>query len=380
MKMANLEAHITMKLKFKSWLQTSQHVLTFLLTLIAILSLKAQAEPYLAVKTGLKCGSCHVNPIGGGQRNQFGNIYGATQLAAKPLDFSVAEVGKINEYLSLGGNLRYNAEYSKDDNDNKVTGFRTDSAQIYLSVTPKNSDLTFYLDQQVAPGSALNREAFVLYRFDSNKYIKAGKMYLPVGLRIEDDTAFIKQVSGFNFDSSDHGIELAIDWTNTQVNLFISNGTSAVSNDDDKILAGVRVEHLFNGFRVGSTLLHNDGEDDGQTLFNLYGGWQWQALTFLSEIDWIKTESGPTTDIEQLIGFFEVNYQWQPGVNVKLTSEYYDPNLDIDEDHETRYSLLTEYTPFSGLQLRGGVRIADSIPQRAERNSTRLFVQAHVYF
>lgn len=345
-----------------------------------VMGFEAKAEPYLAVKTGLKCSTCHVNPVGGGQRNQFGNIYGANQLAAKPLDFSVAEVGKINDYLNLGGNLRYNAEFSEDDSDNKVTGFRTDSAQIYLSVTPKDSPLTFYLDQQIAPGSALNREAFALYRFSANHYVKAGKMFVPVGLRIEDDSAFIKQVTGFNFDSSDHGVELGLDFGKTLVNLFVSNGTGAVSNDDDKLLVGGRLEQIYDAFRVGSTLLHNDSESGGQTLFNLYGGWRWRELTFLSEVDWISTSAQDNEDIEQLICFFEVNYQWRQGMNIKLTSEYYDPNLDVDEDQETRYSLLTEYTPFSGLQLRTGLRVADSIPQKPQRNSQKFFVQAHVYF
>src|SRR5712692_2058342 len=76
----------------------------------------ARAEPYLAVRSGLKCASCHVNPTGGGKRTEFGNVYSQTALAEERLDPAtgkaepVAETGaqpalwtgKINDHLAVG--------------------------------------------------------------------------------------------------------------------------------------------------------------------------------------------------------------------------------------------------------------------------------------
>jgi len=365
---------------------TGKVLLTISLLVVSFLliSLSIKAEPYLAVKNNLQCSACHVNPNGGGLRNEFGKIYGQSILPAKANSFDSVKLARLTQYLSIGADGRFNANFQKTEekDDNTSQSFEVSSAQLYINIAIPNSGLSFYLDQQMAPGSAINREAIAMYKFESGDYIKAGKLFLPYGLRIEDDTAFIRQATGMNFDNSDNGVEYGLNYHNTAVNFYVANGTSQASNNDDSLLYGLRAEHLFSNFRVGASAVLNDGDKQVQML-NLYAGTQWRDFTFLTEIDYLVLEAANSVnqqDIKQLATLAEINYQWQPGWNFKLTTEYFDPDQGIDEDEQTRYSFISEYTPMSNIQLRFGIRLKQDIPQKPVQNYDSAFIQTHFYF
>ena len=364
--------------------------LKFSCMLMAALTLSfiSQAEPYLAIKNNLKCMACHVNPNGGGLRNDFGKIYGQSMLPARASRFDSAKIAKLTQFLSIGADARFNANYQKSDSKQNQTNksFEVASTQFYLNFDIADSGLSFYLDQQVAPGSAINREAYVKYQFSQGHFIKAGKLFLPYGLRIEDDSAFIRQATGMNFDNSDNGVEYGLDYQQGTINFYLANGTSQASNNDDSFLYGVRIEHLFSAFRLGASAILNDGEQEVQ-MVNFYGGAQWADFTFLAEVDYLRQEGltsassqNLSQNIEQQVVFAEINYQWRKGWNFKLTAEYFDPNQNIDEDHQTRHSFVTEYTPISNVQLRLGFRHNEDIPQKPQQNYDVVFLQSHFYF
>jgi hypothetical protein len=343
----------------------------------------ANAEPYLAFKNNTQCSTCHINPAGGGARNTYGAYYGTHVLPQTAGSLELFDAGKMGDTFRIGADLR--AQYYQTDSDEgeDTRGFETQSGQLYLVLQPKDSRFSLYIDEQIAPGGALNRETFILTKLNGQHFLKAGRIMLPYGIRLEDDSAFIRQASGFNFDTGDNGVELGLQYTKTLFNFAISNGSSGLNNDDENLQFLARSEYLGNNWRIGASALYNDADIGARTQANVFGGFVWQGFVFLAEADLIEDESIETIPgeyQEQRVGLLEVNREISKGYNIKFTTEYLDPDDNIDENHRVRNSLLLEYTPFANLQIRGGVRKGEDIPQREEGNYLNFFAQLHFYY
>lgn len=360
-------------------------------SLCIFISAHTFAEPYLAFKNNLPCAACHLNPIGGGARNTYGAYYGTNVLPQNGGSPVLFDAGNLSETFRIGANLRANYEQMEFDKDVKAQsaasqdsrGFQTQTGQIYLVLQPKDSRFSLYIDEQVAPGGALNRETFVLARLMDGSYLKAGKIMLPYGIRLQDDSAFIRQASGINFNNSDNGVELGLQYTHALINFAVTNGSSGLTNDDKRMQYLLRSEYIGNNWRAGASAILNDAALGQRTMYNIFGGFNWLGFTFLAEADQIKDESVSHvigSYETQRVSFFEVNRELFKGLNLKLTTEYLDPDTHIDENQRTRHSLLVEYTPFANIQIRGGVRSGKDIPQRVQGNYSNLFAQVHFYY
>ena len=107
------------------------------LTLVALWrATPAAAEPYLAVEEGYKCNVCHVNPTGGGLRNDFGLTYAKVLLPAETVDNTLDSWnGKITDRLRVGGDLR--TDWSRDTAPNSPSQQPFSSSNsAYMPISP----------------------------------------------------------------------------------------------------------------------------------------------------------------------------------------------------------------------------------------------------
>lgn len=345
----------------------------------------AEAEPYLAVREGLKCAACHVNPSGGGMRNTYGNVYAQTRLPAQTVDLGTTEpwTGTLNRWFAVGGDWRGAASYTdipdeQAENDAQ-NSFDTQELRAYLAATLLPNRLLLYADQRFAPGST-NLEAYArLSTQDGRYYLKAGQMFLPYGLRLEDDSAYIRQVSGINFNTPDNGVELGYEGGAWTAQMMVSNGTAGGPEQDQGKQLSLHAAYVRPVWRLGASFNLNDADAGTRRMQNVYAGLRTGPLAWLAEADYIVDESFP--DRRGLwAGLLEANWGLRQGHNLKLSGEYFDPDDDVDEDQQTRYSLLWELTPIQFLQSRLGLRVYDGIPQNDLQNRRLLFWELHAFF
>lgn len=370
---------------------TKKFLPTIVLFMVSAFSLNSVlAEPYLAQRYGQKCMACHTNITGGGKRTAAGNGY-ALALTDSPLTTKFNPV--LSEQISVGGNFRADYTYtgfdSPDSNAQGVTGneiedtssFNVNAGNLYLEFG-LSEDITFYLDQEVAPEGGRTREAIAIKRgvLGDNDYIKAGRFYLPFGHRLQDDAAFIREVTSFNFDNSDTGVEYGIDKDKLSFRLAVSNGTQGAGETNKDKQASTLLEWVDTKYRVGVSASVNNGlNQTSRNAYALFGGLTLGKWVFLAEVDLIEDEVG-TAKNTSLAGFLEANYLVTPSTNIKLSYDFHDPNDDLDEDERTRFSLLGETFLNQFSQLRYGIRRADGIPQNTLQNQTQAFTEYHIFF
>jgi hypothetical protein len=351
-----------------------------LLILCALAWGTSRAEPYLAVQQGHKCMACHVNPTGGGMRNTFGDVWGQTVLPAKHVDTGDPWTGELSRFLAIGGNLRATASATDVPNQPQASSFDTDEMRVYLEVRAIPDRLSLYVDQRFAPGGSANQEAYGRLWFDDNRfYVKAGQMYLPYGLRLQDDAAFIRQVPGINFTTPDRGVEVGMELAQWSVQLAGSNGTAGGPEVDSGKQYSLRVEHVRSVWRAGASFNFNDATGGSRQMQNVFAGVRTGPIAWLAEADYVLDASF-APHRKQAAGLIEANWLVRKGNNLKLTAEHFDPDREVSEDQQNRFSLVWEYTPLQFVQLRIGARYYDGIPQNDLQNRREVFAQLNGYF
>src|SRR5690606_39177867 len=258
----------------------------------ALLAGGAGAEPYLAVHTGLKCVTCHVNPSGGGMRNAFGNAWARNELAARivtPAGVEAADGGRAGEmlrYLAVGGDVRAGIDYDDPPGLESQSEFATSRATLYAALRAIPNLLTIYRDEQVAPGGAAAREAYALLTPAGGRYtIRAGKFFLPHGLRLQDDTAFGRQITGITSATPDHGVELGLELPRWSVQLGVTNGTGGAGENDSTKQTSLHASYILPRWRIGASYNFNNADLGDREIRGAYVGWRTGPIAWLAEAD-----------------------------------------------------------------------------------------------
>jgi hypothetical protein len=352
-----------------------------MLTIVALLrAAPAAAEPYLAVQEGYKCNVCHVNPTGGGLRNDFGLTYAKVLLPAETIDNALDSwSGKITDRLRVGGDLR--ADWTRDTAPNTASqhAFALEQFRVYADLTIIPDRLGIYVDEQIAPNGSQNQEAYVHYgNAKEGFYFKGGQFYVPFGWRLQDQTAFVREVSGISMATPDKGVEVGYEHASWSAQFDLTNGiANATTGSGYQVTTQVAyVKPIWRVGIAGSSTQSNAGD---KRVGGLFAGLKTGPVAWLAEADLVHDDSFPGGRT-LAAGLFEGDWRILKGHNLKLTAEYFDPDRSIGNDQQTRYSMVYEYTPLPFLQLRAGYRHNFGIPQNNAQHQQLILAELHGYF
>jgi len=375
----------------------------------------SRAEPYMAVREGLPCAACHTNITGGGKRTDLVATHANEILHVPDWDFmstfnrpTDAFTGEINQYVALGADLRvsYQAVFQDEpnadgevDNDKIFRGnllnndVLVNEAVGYFEARLIPDVLSIYVDQQVAPNTN-NREAWGMIKLPWwGSFMKAGRMFLPYGLQLEDDTAFIREGyngsanTGFGFDQSQAAFEVGVQPDPVSAIVAVSNGTSS---DNDVQVTGT-LSAMFTdvpvvrNVYVGGSFSTVNPPGSSTTLFGFFAGFNLYQLTVLGEIDFGNYRNSQTNgaNVGTFISYVEADYLFFDWLNLKTAFNYadYDGSLAIHtDDSENRFEIGLE--PFINrfFQPRLFYYIGNGVRSLPSHNQNVLMAQLHFFF
>jgi hypothetical protein len=353
-----------------------------LVALLAALTLApraALAEPYLAVESGLKCGNCHVNPTGGGKRNAFGTLYARNEISARAVELAEGRApwtgDVVSRWLAVGADWRGGYESVDVPGFDEESGTDVSRVTAYAELRLLPQLLSVYVDQKIAPDGSENRESYLLVTPSDGKFtIKAGQMFVPFGLRLEDDETFVRQATGVSFLTPKDGVELGLELANWSAQVAVLEG--ATSSDDEWSASAVYVQPRW---RVGASVNSSEDAFGEREMQSVFAGLKTGPFSWLAEVSLIE-DRAPAGSTDSLATLLEGNWRLRKGHNLKVGYEFLEPDGDRDEDEQERYSLVWEYNPLQFVQSRVGIRRYNGIPNIAASNRDELFAQLHVYF
>jgi hypothetical protein len=345
-------------------------------------ALRAENEPYLAIRTGLKCSACHVNRTGGGMRNDFGSAYGGTNLPRSNAGFQFQNRA-LNDWLRVGSDFRLTGALTVPDATPR-TSLDINRGNVYVEAKLLDQKLTLYFDQTLAPGNAASREFFALVDWlPVSGYAKVGKFFLPSGLRLLDDQEFVRSETGFSMLAPDQGVELGFEPGPFSVVASLTNGSSgSAENDDGKQVTG-SAAWVSRRVRIGASASRNSRSGQNTDVLGGFGGLSVGPFSFLGEVDFVRGASSEGADVDQLVVFGEGDVLLTQGVNAKVSYGYHDRNVDRADDERTRARFGLEVFPIPYFQLSGFYLFRDDIPETEPLSlpqDDQVVIELHLFF
>ena len=366
-----------------------------------VFAVQLQATPRFALATGSPCITCHVNPTGGGMRNDYGQSFAIDDLPMQSESDWAAPWpgGQITDWLRVGGDFRVQALNHEGSDSSRKTPLFAMQSDIYGQILLNDrADILF---KTGLDPTNTTPEFWINFRpGERDNYFRIGRFLPNYGMRVDDHTAYIR---GGNLRLT-HGLAregmpfspMIAKPTALEVGLYPSRRlqlTASVSNGfirglapgygfdeslgEKNYTAGISYRTKIAAFKLQAAT--NIMVENEVTLSGGYWGIGWGDFGYLGEIDWAKNY--PSTSITSQAVFQEVSYELRQGVSILARYEYFDPDLANANGALTRWDLGIDLFPASFGEIQLHLR-QPVVEQNGNMDTSpiEVFIQLHTWF
>ena len=330
----------------------------------------ADALPRYASREGATCNTCHVDPNGGGIRNDFGFTYLKNRHGtdAEERWASVTIDPKLNEWITIGLDTRilYVASHVTGGPTVSSSTFFPMQGQVNVAVMP-HSNLTLVashglvVDQPGFPAGYVARELYGMFEgLPARLYARVGRFRVPFGLRQDDHTSYVRAFPFLPYDSQkpDAGIEIGQIGSRWTGQASFTNGTTPFL-ERAQTVAG-KVGYASDLFQAGVSGFHRyaEGASSRHDRWALYASTTLGELTLLGEYG-AGTSETPfgTGNLEAL--WAEADYRLSRALNLRLKYDGLDLNRRRPGAWSARYAAEIDVTPVPFSEIRLAYRYYD---------------------
>lgn len=339
----------------------------------------SKALPRYAIFEGVSCSSCHTNPTGGGKRNDTGGQFFMRDLSlASTRHLAPKEAsGRLTSFVAVGTDLR--VHNTTAFSTPRTNTFTVPQASLYAEFNA-GQHITGYLDQDFAN---TNRELFLMVHDNSPPrfYAKIGHMNLPYGLRLADDTSFIRSNFNMTYANQDIGVEIGAAPGPFEFLASVSNGVPggpAVADENAAKAITSQINWIGEHGRIGTSFQFNRRSATRLLMGGLHGGFKWWRTVWLGEIDLQQNHSrtgGGNTIV--LAGYSELNWLIIDGLYAKTIYDILDPDYRVANNlsHRLGFGVDLFPLPFSQVSLLYRFNIGSGAA-----SDDAVMVEAHFFF
>jgi len=332
----------------------------------------------------MDCRTCHVNPTGGGMRNDHGWQFSLENLPIMRFDKGDEDTlkeARLNRLVALGTDLRFAYLLSQSEYTSAYkNSFFPMQADLYAAFMPHRNFTLYYQD-----GLQGNKEFFgLIHALPANAHIKFGRFLPPYGLKLDDHTSFIRDKLGFgnNFgQDSEAGLEAGFAKGLWFGNAAIFNGTRSAPDDNtDKAISGTGGIKTPLFWLAGSFYRNKTagiaGEKDNY--IGAYTAVHFWELSLLGEWDWLYKEMNGGSKTTGNAAYAEISAELIEGVAAKVKYDFYDPDQDTSEDIKQRITLGVDIYPYPFSEVL--IQYRKNMEESNETQNDQFLLMVHLFY